>query len=66
ATLWMPATPAAARAALSPPVWENRRYVLGLVAVVALGGLVGLVTRASGGTEPAPPAPVALEQQGAP
>jgi len=66
ATLWMPATPAAARVALEPPVWENRRYALGLVAAVALGGLVGLVTRATGGTEPEPPAPVALEQQGAP
>ncbi len=57
ATLWLPATQSAVEAALKPPVWEDRRYVLGLVAAVVLGGLVGLVTRGSGGTEPEPVAP---------
>jgi DNA-binding helix-hairpin-helix protein with protein kinase domain len=66
ATLWMPATPAAVAAALKPPVWEDRRYVLGLAVAVVLGGLVGLVARATGGTEPEPVAspPVVLEQAG--
>ncbi|HEX8825552.1 MAG TPA: hypothetical protein VF794_36925 [Archangium sp.] len=63
ATLWLPVTPSAVEAALKPPVWEDRRYVLGLVAAVALGGLVGLVTRGTGATEPEPvaPPPVARE-----
>ncbi|PTL85176.1 SH3 domain-containing protein [Vitiosangium sp. GDMCC 1.1324] len=64
ATLGMPAAQAAMEAALKPRVWEDRRYVLGLVAAVVLGGLVGLVTRATGVAEPAKVAtpPVAQEQ----
>ncbi|MFL5356326.1 helix-hairpin-helix domain-containing protein [Archangium sp.] len=64
ATLWMPVAQPAVEAALNPPAWEDRRYVLGLMAAVVLGGLVGLVMRATGTVEPesmAPP-PVVLEQ----
>lgn len=62
ATLWMPVAQPAVEAALKPPVWEDRRCVLGLVAAVVLGGLVALVTGLTGGMEPEPvaPQPVAM------
>ena len=65
ATLWMPVAPSVVEAALKPPAWEDRRYVLGLMVAVVLGGLLGVVMRFTGMAEPehvAPP-PVALEQE---
>lgn len=65
ATLWMPVVPSAVDAALKPPAWEDRRYVLGLMVAVVLGGLLGVVMRFAGMAEPehAAPPPMALEQE---
>lgn len=64
ATLGMPAAQLAMDAALKPRAWEDPRCVLGLVAAVVLGGLVGLMTRTPGRTEPMNVArpPMAQEQ----
>jgi DNA-binding helix-hairpin-helix protein with protein kinase domain len=56
ATLGMPATRPAVEAALKPPAWEDRRVLLAMVLAVMLGGVVGLVNRATTGT----PEPVRL------
>ncbi|MFY0566276.1 SH3 domain-containing protein [Archangium lansingense] len=64
ATLGMPAARPAVEAALKPPVWEDRRVLLGMIMAVVLGGLAGLVSRATGTAEPVKVAlpPAALEQ----